>query len=275
MTVGTKELHTSTTHRSTRRGFMPVFCGGFVNFGHWQGIPLDRELSLTDRIDSHRALYRLVLRAIEVTESGRLLDIGCGRGHGAALAMREFMPAEAHGVDTRTTRIERARHENAGTARNYNGRLTYEVGSGKSLPYPDQYFDRVVSVQAVQEIADLSAIAAETSRAMRGGGRLAIASFFSTAPEPGLDDLPALSKLLADGLCYAHPVTALEDQLAANGFTGIKVASIGAHVWSGLDVWLAHTDLDQHLARTWLQAYRRGLLDYCVVTASMTEGRGE
>lgn len=268
MSIRTTQLQRPTTRGGSRRGFTPVFCGGFANFGHWRGIPLDNELSLTDRIDSHRSLYRLVLRAIEITESGRLLDIGCGRGHGAALAMREFMPAEVHGVDVQAAHIQVARQENAGTARHFDGRLAYEVATAGSLPYPDQYFDWVVSVQTIQEIADLADLAVETSRVMRGGGRVAIASFFSTAPRPRLGVLPALPKLLADGLCHAHPVATLEEKLAVNGFTGIKAASIGEHVWPGLDAWLAKTDLDQYLARTWLHAYQQGLLDYCVVTAT-------
>lgn len=268
MTVRTAGLSRSTEHSSRRTVFRPAFSGGFVNFGHWRGIPLDRDLSLTDRIDSHRSLYRLALRAMDMTESGRLLDIGCGRGHGTALAMREFMPEEARGVDTHAKRIERARVDNAGTVRHFEGRLTYEVGSASSLPYPDQHFDWVVSIQAIQEIADLHEFAVETARVMGGGGHVAIASFFSATPDRWNEDLPDLAMLLTDGLCYAHPVATLEAQLAANGFTGIKVASIGEYVWPGLDTWLAHTDLDPHLARIWLRAYQRGILDYYVVTAT-------
>ena len=46
---------------------LPLFAGGFINFGYWRGIPLDGELSVEQRISSQQQLYRLVLRALDVS----------------------------------------------------------------------------------------------------------------------------------------------------------------------------------------------------------------
>ena len=40
---------------------LPVFAGGFINFGYWAGIPLDGELTVEQRVASQRALYDLVV----------------------------------------------------------------------------------------------------------------------------------------------------------------------------------------------------------------------
>ena len=43
---------------------LPLFAGGFINFGYWRGIPLDGELSVEQRISSQQQLYRLPLARI-------------------------------------------------------------------------------------------------------------------------------------------------------------------------------------------------------------------
>lgn len=42
---------------------VPVFAGGFINFGYWQSVDLERPLSQGDRVRSEQDLYRHVLDA--------------------------------------------------------------------------------------------------------------------------------------------------------------------------------------------------------------------
>ena len=67
---------------------LPLFAGGFINFGYWRGIPLDGELSVEQRISSQRQLYRLVLRALDVSSPDRILEVGCGLGLGVRTGSR-------------------------------------------------------------------------------------------------------------------------------------------------------------------------------------------
>ncbi|GGQ18725.1 class I SAM-dependent methyltransferase [Streptomyces roseolilacinus] len=59
-------------------GSVPVFRGGFINFGCWDGIPLDGPLTAEDRERSERQLYRRVLDALD-GGGRRLPDGGDGR----------------------------------------------------------------------------------------------------------------------------------------------------------------------------------------------------
>ena len=57
---------------------LPVFAGGFINFGYWAGIPLDGELTVEQRVASQRALYDLVVDALGVGPGDRVLEVGAG-----------------------------------------------------------------------------------------------------------------------------------------------------------------------------------------------------
>lgn len=99
-------------------------------------------------------------------EGLRILDIGCGRGD---LVYRlRALGARAFGVE-----IE-PRYLASGKALN-EIRDDFAVLSiaqpGQPLPYPDGYFDRVVSFQVLEHVADLDAVAGEVARVLRPGGK--------------------------------------------------------------------------------------------------------
>ncbi|OXM69792.1 SAM-dependent methyltransferase [Amycolatopsis vastitatis] len=251
-----------------------IFAGGFINYGYWEGIPLDRELSVDDRIASQRALYRNALRPLELRPEHRLLEVGCGRGRGSALALEEFGPAEVHGVDLLPVQVERAGQDNAAVAARFPGRLRYSQGSASELPLPAGSVDRIVSVEAIQHFPDLDGFAAEAARVARRPARLAVTSYFAPDRDVEAGRLAELLGSFADGMDYAHPVAALTDALAAHGFTGIEVTDIGRHVWPGFDTWLGQTEFRREWARNWLVAWERGLLGYYLITAALTEEEG-
>ncbi|MGW1072044.1 SAM-dependent methyltransferase [Streptomyces sp. NPDC002537] len=89
-------------------GSMPLFGGGFINFGYWQGIDLDRPLTEHDRISSQRAMYRQVLDGLAPVEGLRAVEVGCGLGAGAAVALEEYGFAHVTGMDIHPQQLERA-----------------------------------------------------------------------------------------------------------------------------------------------------------------------
>lgn len=269
-----------TDQAATRRSAMygekdlssrSIFAGGFINYGHWQGIPLDRELTVADRVRSQQQLYRTVLRAADAGSGQRLLEVGCGRGRGAALALAEFGPGEVHGVDLLPVQVERAREDNAEVAARYPGRLYYHQGAAGELPFQADSFDRVVSVEAIQHFPDVAAFAAEAARVARRPAKLAIASYFTPTAEVRVSDLAELLGSFADGMDYAHALPTVTDALAAQGFSEIDVTDIGPDVWPGFDAWLGQTEFAREWARNWLVAYERGLLGYYLITAALTQ----
>ncbi|MFI2609410.1 class I SAM-dependent methyltransferase [Kitasatospora sp. NPDC018619] len=246
----------------------PSFAGGFINFGYWQGIDLANPTP-EDRVRSQEQMYRRVLGEFpEPRERLRLAEVGCGRGLGAALALREFRFAGVTGVDIHPDQIERARAVNTRALATYPDRLAYTLGSAEELPFSDGYLDGVFSVEAAQHFRELGGFARESARVLRSGGRLVVATFF-TAPGPdAAERLKIVLASFADGLDVPHPLEDFTAELTRHGFTDIAADSIGADVWPGLDRYLADTVPTSHWTRNFLPAWRDGLVDYHVLTAT-------
>ncbi|MFJ9344117.1 class I SAM-dependent methyltransferase [Streptomyces sp. NPDC101733] len=247
---------------------VPVFAGGFINFGYWRAVDLGRTLSEGDRIRSEQDLYRHVLDAV-APEGGRAVEVGCGLGLGCALALREYGPAAVTGVDIHPQQLRRARDANAALLEDRPERLRFVRGAAEELPFADGEFDCLYSVEAAQHFPDLAAFAAETARVLRPGGRVAVASFFSVdgASAPA-DRLAALLDSFASGLDIARPVSRLVEAFTDAGLVDVRAESIGAEVWPGWDRWLAALWAPGTWPRNFLAAWEQRLLDYYLITAA-------
>jgi len=246
----------------------PIFAGGFINFGYWRAIDLGRPLGVQERIRSQEDLYRQVLDAAGLPSAPRLLEVGCGLGMGCVVALREYGPATVTGMDIHPEQLLRARRAHAGLLREEPGRLRFVQGAAERMPAEDCEFDAVISVEAAQHFPDLGAFAAETSRVLRPGGRVAVASFFTVDDAPGRpEELAGLLDTYANGLDIARPVQALTAAFTAAGLTGVRAESIGPHVWPGWDLWLSRWWAPETWPRNFRRAYEQRIIDYYVVTA--------
>ncbi|MEU8774278.1 methyltransferase domain-containing protein [Streptomyces sp. NPDC048606] len=253
---------------------VPVFAGGFINFGYWRPADLEGPVTVADRVRSQQDLYRHVLdTAGQVVEGGELLEVGCGLAVGCALALREYAPARITGMDIHPSQLERARRARAEDRDPADpdaadpDRLRLVLGAAERMPFEDGGFDAVYSVEAAQHFDDLAAFAAQTARVLRPGGRAVVTSFF--APDPGA--APRLATLLdtfAKGLDIARPPTELTAAFDRSGLTDVRCESIGASVWPGWDHWLSAQWEPGTWPRNFLRAWREGLLDYYVITAT-------
>ncbi|MFG2115080.1 class I SAM-dependent methyltransferase [Streptomyces sp. NPDC048718] len=253
----------------------PIFAGGFINFGYWRAIDLERPVGEAERVRSQEDLYRHVLdtlTAAGLPRHPRILDVGCGLGMGCAIALREYGPVAVTGLDIHPDQLERARRAQAGLSPAERERLRFVQGAAEHMPVGDGGFDALISVEAAQHFPDLEAFAAETARVLRPGGRVAVTSFFTVDDAPGRTEQPArLLETYANGLDIARPVRALADAFTAAGLTEVRVESIGPDVWPGWDQWLARWWAPDTWPRNFLRAYEERILDYYVVTATRPE----
>ncbi|MFE1770161.1 class I SAM-dependent methyltransferase [Streptomyces sp. NPDC059008] len=259
----------------------PIFAGGFINFGYWRALDLSLPLGEAERVRSQEDLYRHVLGAAglrrEPTEppestGPKVLEVGCGLGMGCAVTLREYGSAAVTGMDIHPQQLRRARDAHADLLRDVPRRLRFVQGAAERMPFEDGEFDAVISVEAAQHFPDLEAFVAETSRVLRPGGRMAVATFFTVDDAPGRpEELARLLDTFANGLDIAWPVNVLADALTAAGLTDVRVESIGPHVWQGWDLWLGRWWAPETWPRNFLRAYEEGVLDYYVVTAGRPE----
>ncbi|MFD5733997.1 class I SAM-dependent methyltransferase [Streptomyces sioyaensis] len=252
---------------------VPAFAGGFINFGYWAGLtdPADRPLTEADRVRSEEDLYRLVLETFEPAQGRIALEVGCGRGLGCALALRECGLATVIGLDAHPDQIARARKANAellAASPDTTGRLEFLQGAAQQIPLPDGSVDCLFSVEAAQHFRDLPGFARESARVLRAGGRLALTTFFARTPAAARA-LPGLLPPYADGLDVPHVVDEVAATLSAAGLRQVRVRPIGEGVWEAYDRYMAQQpELRDEWPRRYLTAYETGLLDYYVLTAT-------
>lgn len=130
------------------------------NYDAWYETPAGR---LVDRIE-REAIYSF----LEPKAGTSLLDIGCGTGnYSLPLAKRGL---KVTGVDVSTSMLDVARLKAA------QDRLDVKFFQANAccLPFPDNYFDHVISVSALEFVPDLAQALQEAMRVLKPGGRLVV-----------------------------------------------------------------------------------------------------
>jgi ubiquinone/menaquinone biosynthesis C-methylase UbiE len=129
--------------------------------------------ALMEVIYSRRDILRrraLVHEALGASPGDRVLDAGCGPGFYVAETLERVGPeGSVVGVDASAPMLALAAkrcegHDNAG----------FEEGDVTALPVADADFDRALSVQVLEYVADIPAALAELFRVLRPGGRVLI-----------------------------------------------------------------------------------------------------
>ena len=115
-----------------------------------------------------------VVRLARVAAGERLLDVGCGTGNAALLAVQAG--AEVVGVDPASRLIGVARERASAEGVD----VDFVVGDAESLPFEDASFDVVLSVFGVIFTDDPELAIGEVLRVLRPGGRALISAWVPT-----------------------------------------------------------------------------------------------
>lgn len=263
---GRKETSVSAMYDYDDLSACSLFAGHFINFGFWEQSVKAGTISVAQRIDSQKNLYRFVIKKLGVVQEDNVLEIACGQGVGSALAMAEFHPKEMHAIDFSKAQIARAKKINSEAIQEYVGKIFFQEGSAEHIPYDSNSFEKIFSIEAAQHFESLDKFAEEAHRVLKPGGQLAIASFFGTS-DKSHDSLCNMIQTIKDGIDKATPIYKLKETLKENGFTNIHIESIGKNVWHGFDQWTAQGDLKDSWTRNWYKGYEKGLIDYYLITA--------
>jgi len=246
-----------------------VFTGGFCNFGYWETLP--SSAARAPRTAASAGLYRHVLHALDVPEGGidQAVEVGAGRGYGAAVALAEYPVRNVIAIDQSTQQVRRL-HE-AQRALVAQGRLDPREGDAASLPIETASVDALYSVEALQHFPSKSAFVGEAARILRPGGRIALTTFFLTDARH-FETLRTFIPTIDRGITLPSPIDDLVRDMECSGFVDVHVQSIGDQVFPGFDRWLEiigdKAAEEDSWGRNWLKCYQAGLIDYHTIDAS-------
>jgi SAM-dependent methyltransferase len=120
------------------------------------------------------AQLRSLVEALDLSADQLLVDLACGAG-GPGLWAAKVSGARLVGIDLSPMAAERA-SERAGPL-GMSGRATFSQGTFEATGLEPASADAVMSVDALQYVADKTAALTEVARIIRPGGRFAFVAF--------------------------------------------------------------------------------------------------
>ncbi len=119
------------------------------------------EPSYVWRSGQERRLQMIARRA--ALEGAFVLDAGCGVGMYTAQFHQRYTP-HVEGFDFELGRVAEARHSTPHAL----------VARAEALPYPDAYFDTILSNETIEHVDDDRAAVREMVRVLKPGGRMVV-----------------------------------------------------------------------------------------------------
>jgi SAM-dependent methyltransferase len=220
----------------------------FMNYGY---VPLDEELTGDSAIEAEvrGRLYLAVAGAVDLAGKD-VLEVGSGRGGGAALVFERLKPRSLTGLDSAygAVRFSRARYDRPG--------LDFLVGDAEALPFADGSFDTVLNVESCHCYPDIPQFLRESRRVLRPGGHLLLADFRTLSSVPRSDQRRWAQQ----------DVAAFRRQLSESGMRIVEEEDIAQNVSRALE--LMTPSVRERVERTVPRPLRRLALEFQGVEGS-------
>ncbi|SEM32415.1 Methyltransferase domain-containing protein [Chitinophaga rupis] len=101
-----------------------------------------------------------------------VLEIGPADGGYVPYLLSRALHLRYYGIDISETMLAQARQQHAALIT--NGMASFTLGNGRELPYDNDFFDKVYTVNTLYFWEEPLALLAEIKRVLKPGGRLAI-----------------------------------------------------------------------------------------------------
>lgn len=162
----------------------------FMNFGYAE-MADEAALQLPDHEEPDRFCIQLYEHVAGVVGPGGkdILEVGSGRGGGAAWLARRYGPRSVTGLDFSSNAVTLC-----GRIHCVPG-LSFRHGNAESMPFADSSFDAVINVESSHGYGRMDRFVGEVTRVLRPGGLFSWGDFRRRDEVPGLERLFAATGL--------------------------------------------------------------------------------
>lgn len=280
-----KKFWTPQQHESRVENFYATgvdgfhnYHNGYLNFGFWT------DPFMTYEQAAEKLVERVAQRA-GLCQRDKLLDVGCGMGTQDVFFHRRFGPQSIDALDVTWKHIERGR-QRARQANIGQDRLRFHHGSAVSLPFPDQSFTKLISIEAPEHFDTREVFFKEAFRVLKLGGIMVICDYsLVRLPKNWLEKLliEFARRLWQVPIANVYGNEEFARQLKQTGFSRVEIENVGQ--WTIPGYFFEHRrwpSVRQIVKiRGWLKgvlggflidigvfgAFKIGLLEYIIVKA--------
>lgn len=136
--------------------------------------------------EQHRAENLWTVNLLNAQPADRILEIGFGPGYAIQEVSKKLTTGQIAGVDFSRAMVAAARRRNAG----HGGRVDLRYGDVTQLPFVDNFFDKVFSINCIYFWTEPAAALEEIRRVLKPGGVLIV----TLLPTERWDNAPAANE---------------------------------------------------------------------------------
>lgn len=111
---------------------------------------------------------RRVLEELQLKDGDKVLDLGCGDGYYSYLLTRIPLGLKIIGIDSHINAIDSAK------SRVPKEKATFIVGYAEELPFPKNYFNKIIMSEIIEHVTDDTKVLKEARRVLRENGILVL-----------------------------------------------------------------------------------------------------
>lgn len=171
--------------------------GEHMHHGYYGADGMERKERRQAQID----LIEELLQWAGVQNVSHLLDLGCGIG-GSTLYLAEKFQSDAVGITLSPVQAQRATER--AIAAGLTESVTFQVADALAMPFADQSFDLVWSLESGEHMPDKRQFLRECYRVLKPGGMFVMATWCHRPTEPHETPLTADEQRHLDEICRVY-----------------------------------------------------------------------
>lgn len=203
-----------------------LLLGGTKHFGFYpvNDMQISMKVAMNNMIDK-------LAKTLDLSKDSLVLDAGCGEGT-TAIRLAEKYNLKVEGVDLLDFNIK---HANKRLFSNdVRKRVNFSVGDYTKLPYPDNHFDGVYTLETLVHAPDYKSALLEFRRVLKPGGKLVLFEYTMPAQEDMGDEEKRMFTVMNEGSAMHSLPKFIHDtfpeKLRKAGYEKIKVQDISERV---------------------------------------------